>query len=76
MVTQKAQLGAHAFHLIEQIELGFEPGQLTRSSRALPRAGQHTSKLDVSEALSKFPRSVLAARGQRNVCATGVLAGE
>jgi hypothetical protein len=49
---------------------------LTRSSHALPRAGQHTSKLDVPEALSKFPRPVLATRSQRNVRAPGVLAGE
>jgi len=27
-----------------------QPGQLTRSSRALRRAGQHTSKLDLPEA--------------------------
>src|SRR5206468_5886350 len=53
-----------------------QPGQLTRSSRALPRAGQHASKLDAPEALPKFPCPLLAARGQRNVRATGVLAGE
>jgi hypothetical protein len=28
MITQKAQLGAQALHLIEQIEHGFEPGQI------------------------------------------------
>jgi hypothetical protein len=49
---------------------------LTRSSRALPRVGQHPGKLDVPEARSKFPRPVLPWRGQRNVRATGVLAGE
>jgi len=38
MVTQEAQFGAQALHLIEQIEHGFEPNQLTRSSRALPWA--------------------------------------
>ena len=53
-----------------------QAGQLTRSSRALPRAGQPPGKLDVPEALSKFQRSVLAARCQWNVRATGVPAGE
>jgi len=28
MVTQKAQLGAQVLHFIEQIEHGFEPGQI------------------------------------------------
>jgi hypothetical protein len=42
----------------------------------LPRGGQHTSKLNVPEALSKFQRPILAARDQRNVRATGVPAGE
>ncbi len=53
-----------------------QPGQLTRSSRALPRAGQHTCELDLPEAWSKFARLLLAARGQRNVRAARVLAGE
>jgi len=53
-----------------------QPGQLTRSSRALQRAGQHASKRDVPEALSKLPRPVLAVSGQGNVRATRVLAGE
>ena len=53
-----------------------QPGQLIRSSRALPRAGQHTRKLDLPEAWSKFARLVLASRGQRNVRKARVLAGE
>ncbi len=53
-----------------------QPGELTRSSRALPRAGQHTSKLDPPEAWSKFACLVFAMRSQWNVRATGVLAGE
>jgi hypothetical protein len=53
-----------------------QPGQFTRASRALPRAGQHTGKLDVPKAFSKRARLVLAARGQWNVRAAGVLAGK
>ena len=50
--------------------------QLTRLSRALPRAGQHVAKRDGPKALPKLQGFVLAARGQRNVRPTGVLAGQ
>ena len=55
---------------------GSQPGQFTRSSGALPRAGQHPIKPDVPEAMSKFPRPVLARRSQGNIGAAGVPAGE
>ena len=53
-----------------------QPGQRTRLLSAHERAGQHMRKWDVTETLSEFARCVLAVRGQRNVRATGVLAGE
>ena len=61
-----------------RVDLGdsAESGQLTSPPRSLSRAGQHLSKLDVPEARSKLLRPLLAALGQWNVCATGMLAGE
>ena len=53
-----------------------ESGQLTGSPRPLARAGQHSSKPIVAEPWSKFARLLLAAGGQRNVGAAGVLASQ
>ena len=53
-----------------------EPDQLASSPRALPRTAQHTSKLDRPQPWSEFSRLVFAFLGQRNIRATGMLAGE
>jgi len=53
-----------------------EPDQLASSPRALPRTDQYTRKLDRPQPGSEFSRLVFAFRGQRNIRATGVLAGE
>ena len=53
-----------------------QAGQLTRSPRALSGAGQHAGERNLPQTPAKFLRRIFSARGQRNVGAAGVLAGE
>ena len=56
--------------------VGIQPGQFAGAAGAQPGAGQHLGKSDAFQARCQSASHLLAMRGQRQISAAGVLAGD